>query len=192
MDDTVGAGLVAVTGDIPLAGRKSELQRHRSRSSDRTRPERGVVLDQSDHPRRRRSVGRGECRQSGWGRADGTLVLRRSRDHRQPVTLATRFGPYPASPAQTGDPPASVEVRRASLLSAAARLGLEINATPMDLPIGPYRGGRSAYLKDSDGANPELMQLAARPGRMLLLRPGNPPEATLVGSSACAAWTRRR
>ena len=46
----------------------------------------------------------------------------------------------------------------------------------MDLPIGPYRGGRSVYLRDPDGANIQLMQLAGRPGRMPVLRPGDPPE----------------
>ncbi len=57
-----------------------------------------------------------------------------------------------------------------------ARLGVEGSGTPMDLPIGPYRGGRSVYLRDPDGANIQLMQLAGRPGRMPVLRPGDPPE----------------
>ena len=47
--------------------------------------------------------------------------------------------------------------------ATVARLGLELSGTPMDLPIGPYRGGRSVYLKDPDGANIQLMQLAGRP-----------------------------
>ena len=36
-----------------------------------------------------------------------------------PVTLATRFGPYPAGPAVPGDLPPSVDVRQASLFGAA-------------------------------------------------------------------------
>jgi hypothetical protein len=36
-----------------------------------------------------------------------------------PVTLATRFGPYPAGPASPGDLPPSVDVRQASLFGAA-------------------------------------------------------------------------
>jgi catechol 2,3-dioxygenase-like lactoylglutathione lyase family enzyme len=56
-----------------------------------------------------------------------------------------------------------------------ARLGLGVTGTPMELPIGPYRGGRSVYLKDPNGANIQLMQLAGRPGRMPVLRPGDPP-----------------
>lgn len=55
------------------------------------------------------------------------------------------------------------------------RLGLEMSGSPMDLPIGPYRGGRSVYLKDPDGANIQLMQLAGRPGRLPVLRRGDPP-----------------
>ncbi|MCY7418082.1 MAG: hypothetical protein LH650_06220 [Chloroflexi bacterium] len=40
-----------------------------------------------------------------------------------PVTLATRFGPYPAGPAATGDLPPAVAVRQASLLGAAWTVG---------------------------------------------------------------------
>ena len=61
------------------------------------------------------------------------------------------------------------------------RLGLPASGTPMDLPIGPYRGGRSVYLKDPDGANIQLMQLAGRPGRMPVLRPGDPPPDEAIG-----------
>lgn len=64
-----------------------------------------------------------------------------------------------------------------------ARLGLAVSGTPMDVPIGPYRGGRSVYLKDPDGANIQLMQLAGRPGRMPVLRPGDPPPARDAGPS---------
>ena len=40
-----------------------------------------------------------------------------------PVTLATRFGPYPAGPAAPGDVPPAVDVRQASLLGAAWTCG---------------------------------------------------------------------
>ena len=50
--------------------------------------------------------------------------------------------------------------------ATVARLGLEVSGTRSISPIGPYRGGRSVYLKDPDGANIQLMQLAGRPGRM--------------------------
>ncbi len=40
-----------------------------------------------------------------------------------PVTLATRFGPYPAGPSRPDDLPAAVDVRQASLLGAAWTLG---------------------------------------------------------------------
>ena len=55
-----------------------------------------------------------------------------------------------------------------------ARLGLEATGTPMVLPIGPYRGGRSVYLRDPNGANIQLMQIAGRPGGLPVLRPGKP------------------
>ena len=40
-----------------------------------------------------------------------------------PVTIATRFGPYPAGPAAPGGLPAAVDVRQASLLGAAWTVG---------------------------------------------------------------------
>jgi D-apionolactonase len=40
-----------------------------------------------------------------------------------PVTIATRFGPYPAGPAAAGDLPPAVDVRQASLLGAAWTCG---------------------------------------------------------------------
>jgi hypothetical protein len=40
-----------------------------------------------------------------------------------PITLATRFGPYPAGPAAAGDLPPAVDVRQASLLGAAWTVG---------------------------------------------------------------------
>lgn len=40
-----------------------------------------------------------------------------------PVTIATRFGPYPAGPAGPNDLPAPVDVRQASLLGAAWTVG---------------------------------------------------------------------
>jgi hypothetical protein len=41
-----------------------------------------------------------------------------------PVTISTRFGPYPAGPAHEGDLPPSVDVRQASLLGAAWTAGM--------------------------------------------------------------------
>jgi hypothetical protein len=43
--------------------------------------------------------------------------------HVSPVTIATRFGPYPAGPAQPGDLPPAVDVRQLSLLGAAWTAG---------------------------------------------------------------------
>jgi len=43
--------------------------------------------------------------------------------HVSPVTIATRFGPYPGGPSGPGDLPAPVDVRQASLLGAAWTVG---------------------------------------------------------------------
>jgi hypothetical protein len=43
--------------------------------------------------------------------------------HVSPVTIATRFGPYPGGPSGPGDLPAPVDVRQASLLGAAWTAG---------------------------------------------------------------------
>ena len=55
------------------------------------------------------------------------------------------------------------------------RLGLTLSGPPMDLPFGPCRGGRSVYLRDPNGANIQLMQIAGRPGSLPVLRPGQAP-----------------
>ena len=59
--------------------------------------------------------------------------------------------------------------------ATVARLGLELTGDPVLLTTGPYRGGRSAYLKDPNGVNIQLMELRGRPGRLPVLRPGDPP-----------------
>jgi hypothetical protein len=43
--------------------------------------------------------------------------------HVSPVTIATRFGPYPGGPSAPGDLPAPVDVRQASLMGAAWTAG---------------------------------------------------------------------
>lgn len=75
-----------------------------------------------------------------------------------------------------GEPIDRVAWRGEHAANVARRaLGCPSAARPADLPIGPWRGGRSVYLKDPNGANIQLMQLAGRPGRMPVLRPGDPP-----------------
>ena len=59
--------------------------------------------------------------------------------------------------------------------ATVARLGLTLTGDPVLLTTGPYRGGRSAYLKDPNGVNIQLMELRGRPGRLPVLRPGDPP-----------------
>ncbi len=72
-----------------------------------------------------------------------------------PVTLATRFGPYPAGPAAPGDLPPSVDVRQASLFAAAWMAGAlkslaEAGAASVTLfETTGWRG-----VTESDGGNP--------------------------------------
>jgi catechol 2,3-dioxygenase-like lactoylglutathione lyase family enzyme len=47
-------------------------------------------------------------------------------------------------------------------------LGVTFRAEAIDIPYGPYKGGRSIYLSDPNGMNLQLMQLAGRPGKVPL------------------------
>ncbi|HEY9288828.1 MAG TPA: VOC family protein [Candidatus Dormibacteraeota bacterium] len=40
-----------------------------------------------------------------------------------------------------------------------------------DVPYGPSRGGRTAYLRDPNGVNIQLMQVSRRPGNLPILKP---------------------
>ncbi len=59
---------------------------------------------------------------AGMVRFAGEIAAPRSV-HVSPVTIATRFGPYPDGPSGPGDLPAPVDVRQASLLGAAWTVG---------------------------------------------------------------------
>ncbi len=63
--------------------------------------------------------------------------------------------------------------------STVSRLGLALTGDPVLLTTGPYRGGRSAYLKDPNGVNIQLMELRGRPGRLPVLRPSATPDHDL-------------
>ncbi len=82
-----------------------------------------------------------------------------------PVTIATRFGPYPDGPAAPGDPPPSVDVRQASLLGAAWTVGelkhlAEAGAASVTLfePTG-WRG-----IVGSEAGNPMPERFPSAPG----------------------------
>jgi predicted enzyme related to lactoylglutathione lyase len=53
------------------------------------------------------------------------------------------------------------------------KLGVAFRSEPIDIPYGPYQGGRSVYFRDPNGVNLQLMQLAGRPAKVSL-----PAEAT--------------
>lgn len=64
-----------------------------------------------------------------------------------------------------------------SVEEATARLGaagIEFIAPPVDIPYGPYRGGRTAYFHDPDGVNLQIMEVQSRPGGLPVLRRSEP------------------
>ena len=64
-----------------------------------------------------------------------------------------------------------------SVDEAAKRLatgGISFIAPPVDIPYGPYRGGRTAYFRDPDGVNLQLMEVHSRPGSVPVLRRSEP------------------
>jgi len=52
------------------------------------------------------------------------------------------------------------------------KLGVTFRSEPIDIPYGPYKGGRSIYFSDPNGMNLQLMQVIGRPGQIPL-----PPDA---------------
>ena len=64
-----------------------------------------------------------------------------------------------------------------SVDEAAERLGaagIAFIAPPVDIPYGPYRGGRTAYFRDPDGVNLQIMEVHSRPGSVPVLRRSEP------------------
>jgi catechol 2,3-dioxygenase-like lactoylglutathione lyase family enzyme len=45
-------------------------------------------------------------------------------------------------------------------------LGVTFRSDAIDIPYGPYKGGRSIYFTDPNGMSLQLMQLAGRPGKV--------------------------
>jgi hypothetical protein len=84
-----------------------------------------------------------------------------------PVTIATRFGPYPAGPATPGDLPPSVDVRQASLLGAAWTVGelkhlAETGASSVTLfETTGWRG-----IMEADGGSPMPDRFPSAPGEV--------------------------
>ena len=42
--------------------------------------------------------------------------------------------------------------------------GVKFRSEPVDIPYGPYKGGRTIYFDDPNGVNIQLMQVIGRPG----------------------------
>lgn len=47
-------------------------------------------------------------------------------------------------------------------------LGVAFRSAPVDIPYGPYKGGRTIYFSDPNGMNLQLMQVVGRPGNVAL------------------------
>jgi D-apionolactonase len=82
-----------------------------------------------------------------------------------PVTIATRFGPYPAGPAREGDLPPAVDPRQASLLVAAWTVGSIAALTSGGAASVTYyetAGWRGVI--ERDGGSPMPERFRSRPG----------------------------
>jgi catechol 2,3-dioxygenase-like lactoylglutathione lyase family enzyme len=58
-----------------------------------------------------------------------------------------------------------------SAAATLARMGVPLTGELTDVPYGPSKGGRTAYIKDPDGVNIQLMQVTHRPGNLPILKP---------------------
>jgi len=82
-----------------------------------------------------------------------------------PITISTRFGPYPAGPAQPGDLPPSVDVRQASLLGAAWTVGmLKYAAETGAASVTAYETTGWRGIIETDAGNDMPDRFPSRPG----------------------------
>jgi hypothetical protein len=82
-----------------------------------------------------------------------------------PITISTRFGPYPAGPAETGDLPPSVDVRQASLLGAAWTVGmLKYAAEAGAASVTAYETTGWRGIVETDAGNGMPDRFPSRPG----------------------------
>jgi hypothetical protein len=87
--------------------------------------------------------------------------------HVSPVTIATRFGPYPAGPAGPDDLPPAVDVRQASLLGAAWTVGAlaELAAARADsVTLYETSGWRGVIEREAGSPRPD--RFPSRPGHV--------------------------
>ena len=64
-----------------------------------------------------------------------------------------------------------IAVYAESAADTLARMGVPLTGELTDVPYGPSKGGRTAYIKDPDGVNIQLMQVTHRPGDLPVLKP---------------------
>lgn len=82
-----------------------------------------------------------------------------------PITISTRFGPYPAGPAHPGDLPPSVDLRQASLLGAAWTVGmLKYAAETGAASVTAYETTGWRGIVESDAGNEMPERFPSRPG----------------------------
>ncbi|MFO1540416.1 MAG: hypothetical protein ACKOTZ_08210, partial [Chloroflexota bacterium] len=89
--------------------------------------------------------------------ADAVAVCAPRSIHVTPITLATRFGPYPAGPAGPGDPPPHEDRRQATLLGAAwtaAAIGALAAAGAASATFHGTTGPTGTILPDEDAGGP--------------------------------------
>ncbi|MEO5885057.1 MAG: hypothetical protein ABIQ58_06030 [Candidatus Limnocylindrales bacterium] len=110
-----------------------------------------------------------------------------------PVTIATRFGPYPAGPAAAGDLPPAVDVRQASLLGAGWTLGaLKYLAEAGADSVTLYETTGWRGIIETDTGNPMPDRFPSRPGavfpvyHLLADLAGWGPDARIVKASSSA------
>jgi hypothetical protein len=116
--------LEPVTGEVPFAGgtNQSFSDINRDRPTDPVITGLCFSISPTVHAADDASivenlVGQSEVVQMARSIADGRSVAV------SPVTIATRFGPYPGGPSAPGELPAAVDLRQASLLGAAWTVG---------------------------------------------------------------------
>jgi hypothetical protein len=116
--------LAPVTGDVVFAGGTDQnfSDINRDRPSDPVLTGVCFSISPTVHAADDASIVENIAGQSEVVRFASAIAAPRSI-HVSPVTLATRFGPYPAGPAAPGDLPSAVDVRQASLLGAAWTVG---------------------------------------------------------------------
>ncbi len=113
-----------VTGEVVFAGgtHQSFADVNRDRPTDPVLTGLCVGVCPTFHAADDRSIVENLTGQSDVVRFAAAIAAPRSI-HVSPVTIATRFGPYPAGPARPGDLPPAVDPRQASLLGAAWTVG---------------------------------------------------------------------